>query len=183
MIAAEGPLVVLGVGNVLLGDDGVGPRVIDELRRLAVDDPAAIPEGTRLVDGGTLGLGLLDVMYGDRSLILLDAVSLGREPGTVSVLRGGAIAAAAGPGAGTRPGTVGELLSVARLMGRLPHQVILVGVQVGDTGLGTELSERVEAAVPEAVQTVRRELRALDERMAPGRPATPVIRILEEAMA
>ena len=183
MIAAEGPLVVLGVGNVLLGDDGVGLRVIDELRRLAVDDPAAIPDGTRLVDGGTLGLGLLGVMHGARSLLLLDAVSLGREPGTVSVLRGEAIATAAGPGVGTRPGSVGELLAVARMMGWLPDPVILVGVQVGDRGLGTELSERVEAAVPEALETVRMELRALDGRRAAGRPATPAIRILEEAMA
>ena len=100
-------MVVLGVGNVMLGDDGVGIRVLEELRRRGLDDPAAVPEGTRLVDGGTLGLGLLDAVRGARSLLLLDAVNLGQTAGTVSVLCGDAIAASGGPGAGTTPGSVG----------------------------------------------------------------------------
>jgi len=181
--APEGPVVVLGVGNVLLGDDGVGIRVLEELRRRGLDDPAAVPEGTRLVDGGTLGLGLLDAVRGARSLLLLDAVNLGQTAGTVSVLCGDAIAAAGGPGAGTTPGSVGELLAVARLMGWLPDPVTLVGVQAGDTRFGTGLSSLVEAAVSGAVETARTELRALDERAAGGRPAVPAIGNLKEATA
>jgi hydrogenase maturation protease len=174
MIAAAGPVVVLGVGNVLLRDDGVGVRVVEELRRLAADDPATVPDGTQLVDGGTLGLDLLGAVRGARSLLLLDAVNLDLEAGTVSVLRGEAMAAAGGPGAGAVPGSVGELLAVARLMGWLPDPVTLVGVQVGDTGFGVGLSPRVEAAVSDAVETARRELSVLDERAGAGRSATPV---------
>jgi hydrogenase maturation protease len=183
MIAAADPVVILGVGNVLLRDDGVGVRVIEELRQLVLDDPAALPGGTRLVDGGTLGLGLLDVIHGARSLLLVDAVDLGLEAGSVSVLRGDAIAAADGPGAGTAPGSVGELLGVARLMGWLPEPVTLVGVQVGDPGFGTGLSPRIEAAVTAALETALTELRALDDRAAARPPATPAIRYLEEATA
>ncbi len=101
------------------------------------------------MDGGTLGLGLLDAMRGARFLVLLDAVDLGLEAGTVSVLRGDAILAAGGPGAATTPGSVGEMMAVARLMGWLPDLVTLVGVQVGDTGFGMGLSAGVEAAVDE----------------------------------
>jgi len=171
MIAAS-PAVVLGVGNVLLHDDGVGVRVIEELRRLVADDPAALPEGTRLVDGGTLGLGLLDAVRGAGSLLLLDAINLDREAGTISVLRGDAIDAAGGPGAGAIPGSIGELLVLARLMGWLPDPVTLVGVQVGDTGFGIGLSPSVEVAVSDAVEIARTELRALDERATAGRSST-----------
>jgi hydrogenase maturation protease len=183
MIAETGPVVVMGVGNVLLGDDGVGVRVMEELRRLAADDPAAVPDGTRLVDGGTLGLDLLGALRGARSLLILDAVNLGLEAGTVSVLRGEAIAAAGGPGAGAAPGSVGELLALARLMGWLPDPVTLVGVQVGDTGFGVGLSPRVEAAVSGAAETARRELTVLEERAGAGRSATPMARRQEEATA
>ena len=170
MTAATGPALVLGVGNVLLGDDGVGVRVVEELRRLAADDPAAVPAGARLVDGGTLGLGLLDAVRGARSLLLLDAVNLDQEAGTVGVLRGDAIFVSGGRGAATIPGSVGEMLAAARLMGWLPDLVTLVGVQVGDTGFGMGLSSEVEGAVSRAVDIARTELRVLDERAKAGRP-------------
>ena len=183
MTAAAGHVVVLGVGNVLLRDDGVGVRVVEELRRLAVDDPAAVPEGTRFVDGGTLGLELLGEVRGAASLLLLDAVSLGQDPGTVNVLRGEMIAASGGPGAGATPGSVHELLAVARLMGWLPDPVVLVGVQAGDTKIGMGLSRRVEAAIPDAVETARAEIRALHGRTAARRMETRANRYQEEATA
>ena len=170
MTAATGPALVLGVGNVLLGDDGVGVRLVEELRRLAADDPAAVPAWARRVDGGTLGLGLLDAVRGARSLLLLDAVNLDQEAGTVGVLRGDAIFVSGGRGAATIPGSVGEMLAAARLMGWLPDLVTLVGVQVGDTGFGMGLSSEVEGAVSRAVDIARTELRVLDERAKAGRP-------------
>ena len=182
MIAA-GPAVVIGVGNILLGDDGAGVRVVEDLRQLAAHDPLAVPTGTRLVDGGTLGLDLLRTVSGARSLLLLDAVNLGQEAGTISVLRGDAIIAAGGHGGGATPGSVGELLAVARLMGWLPDPVSLVCVQVGNTRFGVGLSPRVEAAIAGAVETARMELRALDELVAAGRPETPATRQQGEATA
>jgi hydrogenase maturation protease len=183
MIAAPGPVVVLGVGNVLLRDDGVGVRVLEELRRVAAENPSAIPDGARLVDGGTLGLSLLGEVQDARSLLLVDAVNLGLKAGTVSVLRGEAITAAGGPGAGAAPGSVTELLAMARLMGWLPDPVTLVGVQVGDTGFGVGLSPNVEAALSIAVETARTELRVLGERAGAGPSVLPAIRYQEEATA
>jgi hydrogenase maturation protease len=180
---AAGPAVVIGLGNVLLRDDGVGVRVVEALRRLSDHDPAALPVGTRLVDGGTLGLDLLHTLDGARSVVLLDAVNLDQDVGTVSVLRGDAIADAGGPGAGTSLRGVGELLSVARLMGWLPERVSLVGVQVEDTGFGVGLSPRVDEAVKSAVETARTELRALDELVAAARSEKPGTRQHGEASA
>jgi hydrogenase maturation protease len=173
MIAAmDGPAVVIGVGNVLLHDDGVGVRLIDELRSVAEHDPTALPAATRLVDGGTLGLDLLPTFEGARSLLLLDAVDLDQPAGTVSVLRGDDILTAGGTWGGCIPGGVGELLSVARLMGWLPEPVALVGIQVDDTTYGEGLSARVAAALPGAVETARDELRELDELAETARPRT-----------
>ena len=180
MIAA-GPAVVLGVGNVLLRDDGVGARVVQELARLTADDPSAVPSGTLLVDGGTLGLDLLQTVRGARSLLLVDAVNLGRAPGTVTLLRGQAITAAGVDGAA--PGGVGELLAMGRLMRWLPDPVTLLGIEAGDTGMGVGLSPGVEAAVPAAVEMARLELRVLDELAAAGRSEAPAVRLQEGAAA
>ena len=175
MIAtAQGPAVVIGVGNVLLRDDGVGVRMVEELRRVAERDASALPEGTHLLDGGTLGLDLLGAVEGARSLLLLDAVDLDQPAGTVSVLRGDAITdAAAGVGPGRRIARgVEELLAVARLTGRLPDPVSLVGIQVDDTNLGEGLSERVAAALPRAVELARVELYELDGLVEAAAPRT-----------
>jgi hydrogenase maturation protease len=167
--AVGGPAVILGVGNVLLRDDGVGVRLVEALRALVAHDPYALPEGTRLVDGGTLGLDLLRTVADAGCLLVLDGVDLGEEAGTVTKLRGDAILAAGGArGRGVSSG-VGELLAVARLMGWLPDPVAMVGVQVHDTSFGVGLSERVEAALPRALEAARDELRELREPpYAPG---------------
>jgi hydrogenase maturation protease len=171
MIAAlDGPAVVIGVGNLLLHDDGVGVRVVEALRSQAASQPGALPEATRLVDGGTLGIDLLPNVEGARSLLLLDAVDLGQPAGTVSVLRGDDILTAGGTWGECIPGGVGELLSVARLMGWLPEPVALVGIQVDDTSYGEGLSESVAAALPLAVEQARHELRELDELGQTARP-------------
>ena len=170
--AMDGPAVVIGVGNLLLHDDGVGVRVMQALRSAAEHDPEAIP-GTRFVDGGTLGLDLLPTFEGARSLLLLDAVDLDQPAGTVSVLRGDDdILAAGGTWGGCIPGGVGELLSVARLMGWLPEPVALVGIQVSDTTYGEGLSACVAAALPRAVETARDELRELDQLAETALPRT-----------
>ncbi len=179
----DAPPVVLGVGNILLRDDGIGVRVVEALRSLAERDPYALPEGTRLVDGGTLGLDLLRTVGDARCVLLLDAVDLGLQPGTVSVLRGDAILAAGSSWGRSVPGGVGELLSVARLMGWLPDPLAMVGVQVHDTSFGVGLSERVAAALPSAVETAREELRDLQEQANLARARAAGASKAEGAMA
>jgi len=161
--AAALPLVAIGVGNVLRRDDAVGVRVIEGLRAVAAHDPRALPPGTRLVDGGTLGLDLLGVVEGARGVVLVDAVRLGGTAGTVSVLHGNAIVSAGGHRDGEPTSAVGELLAVARLMAWLPEPVSMVGIEVADIEFGVHLSPMVEAALPAAMDAVRTELRRMDD--------------------
>ena len=155
-------LVVIGVGNVLLGDDAAGVRTIEALEAAAQADPGILPPGTRLVDGGTLGLELLGTVRGSRGLVLVDAIRLGGSAGEVRTLAAEEVDAVGGAPDGGAGTAVGELLSMARLMGWLPTEVALVGIEVGDLDVGLRLSPEVADAIPVAVSTVRRELRRMD---------------------
>lgn len=140
------PLLVLGLGNLLLGDDGVG---LELLKRLAVR-LSGIP-GVDLVEGGTQGLALLPFLEGRRVLLVLDAAALGAAPGTVHVLWNPNHHAAR-RGLGAHEGNAGELLDAARLVGDLPEQVCLIGVEPEDLKTGIGLSPTVVNALDEALE-------------------------------
>ena len=158
LTAPIGPLVVIGLGNVLLRDDGVGVRVVEALRREAGTNPDRLPEDTRLVDGGTLGLGLLGELDGARGLLLVDAVDLDLAPGTV-IVRDAAELAAAGP---SSLRGLAELVGSARMLGLLPDAVALIGIQLGEISVDLALSPAVASALPAAVDIAAAELWRLD---------------------
>lgn len=140
------PVLVLGVGNVLLGDDGVGPVLVGEVQRLY----AGVSE-VECVDGGTQGLALLGYFEGREALVILDAFSDGKNPGAVSVLEASALFDC-GPLRSTtaHEGNAGELLVTARLLGELPKRVFLVGVEPEHVRTGLGLSESVAQSLPAA---------------------------------
>jgi hydrogenase maturation protease len=156
------PIAVLGVGNVLLRDDGVGVRVAEALERLAAHDPSVLPTCTHIVDGGTLDVGVLRAVEGARALLVVDGMDLDEPPGTVRVLRGDAITVAGTRTPGGGGGGIGELLALGRVMGWIHGPVALVAVQVGDVTFNLGLSVAVEAALPAAVEAARRTLWELD---------------------
>jgi hydrogenase maturation protease len=157
-MSAQGTLV-LGLGNVLLGDEGIGVRVVERL----VDDQAdgRLPAGARLVDGGTLGLSLLPLLDDAEAVVMVDAVDLGLAPGSVVVLRDEELVARMGGAISVHQLGVGDLLAVARLRGTMPARASLVGVQPERMEIGLELSDAVAAAVPEAVRLASREITSM----------------------
>ena len=163
------PAVVLGVGNILLRDDGVGVRVVEALGRLIEIDPSAAPPATKVLDGGTLGPDLLRAVAGARCLLIVDGVDIGERPGTVVVLRGDELATVGGGRPGSRQGGVAEILALGRLMGWVDGPVAMVGVQVAEVRFDIGLSEAVDAAVPTAAETARMLLLALDREAEAGR--------------
>jgi hydrogenase maturation protease len=176
MSGATGTLSVVGFGNPLLGDDGVGLRVIEELGRLARHDPRLLPPDTRLVAAGPPSLDLLEIMDDARALLLLDAVDRGGRPGSVEVVRGHAVEGVVGRG------DIGELLVAARLMGWFPDAISLVGIQVGLVGVGAGLSAPLEAALPAALDVTRRELCGLAARIRGARPQVGPSPLLAEGV-
>lgn len=142
-------ILVAGVGNVFLGDDGFGVEVVRELSRRPV------PDGVEIADFGIRGVHLaFELLGGCELLVLVDAAPHGAVPGTVSVLAvdelpdGPSIVDAHG----MAPHEVLALLS--RLGGRPPERTFLVAVEPADATEGMDLSPPVRAAVPDAARAV-----------------------------
>lgn len=139
------------MGNVLRRDDGFGYAVAERLTDL--------PEGVEVLETGIGGIPLLqELMQGCDGLVLVDAVDRGAEPGTVFLIE---------PDIG-EPSNVPDMhlanpdqvLAMAKGMDILPPRVLLVGCQLGDDGLGEELTPAVARAVEGAAASVRETLRA-----------------------
>jgi hydrogenase maturation protease len=160
---AVAPILVLGVGNVLLGDDGVGARLVREVGKLYADVKAV-----ECVDGGTQGLALLGYLAGREAFVILDAFSAGNPPGEVAVLEGAALLGCAPPRSTTaHEGNAAELLATAQLLGELPKRVYLVGIEPECVQTELGLSESVAKALPVAFtlacEIVERELAKIGE--------------------
>jgi hydrogenase maturation protease len=157
------PIRVLGVGNVLCTDDGLGPYAIKVL-----EAQYEFPEGVEVIDVGTPGLDFTPYLAGARATIVLDTVSGDEPAGTLRLLRDREIFAKPPPSRMTphEPG-LREALMATELSDSSPEEILLVGVVPETTEGGTHLTEVVEAAVPKVVATVVDELERL------GRPAVP----------
>ena len=146
------PILVLGIGNSLLADDGVGLALLELIRRDYEDDPRV-----QFVDGGTQGMLLVGLLEQRRSLLLLDAIRLGAAPGHVHLLRD-AQRIVAPRGLGAHGGNASELLTSARLLDVLPERVLLVGVEPSEVRTRLDLSGVVRRALPAAAALAGRQL-------------------------
>lgn len=143
-----GGVLILGVGNLLVGDEGVG---VHALRRL---EQEAWPDSVRLVDGGTGGLHLLELLCGHERVVLIDATRDGAPPGTVAVFRA-RVPADFPPALGAHDIGLRDLIAAAALLGPLPV-IDVVTVSVAELKPMTiELSPPVAAALPAVLRAVR----------------------------
>lgn len=143
---------MIGVGNPLMSDDGVGQRLLDALA-------ACIPplDGVEYLDAGTLGFMLLPRVEQCDALLALDAANLGGAPGDVRVFEGDAFDAfVRTPRCSVHELGLRDLLDAARLTGSLPARRALVGVQPDRLDWGLALSPPVAAALPDATAAARR---------------------------
>ncbi|MFJ9784268.1 hydrogenase maturation protease [Amycolatopsis sp. NPDC101161] len=142
-------VLVAGIGNIFLSDDGFGVEVIKELEQ------AELPPWVQIADYGIAGMHLAyDLMGGYDTTILLDATPHGRVPGTLSLIEADTedLATAASIDAhGMRPDAVFRLL---RLLGGDAGRVLLVGCEPACLDEGIGLSPEVTAAIPAAVRAV-----------------------------
>ena len=146
-------VLVAGVGNVLRRDDGFGVHVAQRLER------EELPAGVRILDVGIGGIHLVQELFDETdALIVIDAVDVGRPPGTVTVVRPD-VRNPQGPDdlADTHYANPDRALMLAKALGVLPASVWLVGCQPLDAdSLGEELTAPVAGGVDAAVAEVRR---------------------------
>ena len=145
-------IVVLGVGNILLSDEGVGVCVAQELMKMK------LPPGVRVVEGGTEGFGLLDVITEADRLIIVDAVKGGGAPG--SIYRFDIEDLSLYPDTcKTSFHQVGimDVLRLSGLIGKTP-QATIIGVEPKSLEMSMTLSCEVSKKVPEVIELVLREI-------------------------
>ena len=143
------PLLVLGLGNPLCQDDGVG--VVAVTRILEQWSPGP---GVKLMEGGTLGLWLLPLLESYRNVLLVDAIRAEGEPGTLVRIEGEEVARAAAHRLSVHQVGVGDLMDAAQLRGTLPPRMTLLGVVPEVVSLGLGLTPRVQQALPALIERV-----------------------------
>jgi len=150
-------IIVLGVGNILLRDEGVGVKVVEELQ-----SRYSFPENVRLVDGGTQGLWLMSTLQEADCLIVVDAI-LGRgEPGTLYRLERDDLPKGLRAKQSAHDSDLVEALNLCTLLESGPKSVVVVGVEPENIQpFGLELTETVAAKVNELAEMVLEELRLL----------------------
>lgn len=142
-------ILVLGIGNILLGDEAVGVRLVE-----ALEQRYLLPPHVEVLDGGTSGMDLLDVMASRDHLIVTDAVFTGAEPGSVVVLHDDAIPAMFSQKVSPHQLGLADVLMALRLTGEFPTRLTLVGVVPESLEPRIALSPVVSAAIPAALKEV-----------------------------
>ena len=155
-------LAVLGVGNVLCTDDGLGPAAVEILSR-----DYRPPEGVVFLDGGTLGLSLLPIIEDSDQVLIIDAVRMDAPPGTLVFLTGGDVLPAVRLRLSVHQVGIADLLDAAKMRGRLPADLRLIGLVPSSIELGYELSQPVRDAIPRLVEAMAGEIRRLGFELTP----------------
>jgi hydrogenase maturation protease len=154
--------LILGVGNLLVSDEGVGLHVLERL--VAIYE---LPEGVQTLDGGTLGLDLLYYLEGVENLLIVDAVEMGNEPGTLLRLEGDKVPSFLSVKISPHQIGIPDMLFAAKLKNLYPCNVVLWGVQPGVLETGLDLSPPVAAQVDVLVSEIVDELARWGDHLTP----------------
>ena len=147
--------LVLGLGNPIMGDDGLGLAILARLRAGWL-----LPPEVELVDGGTWGMRLLPLIETARRVLVLDAINVGQDPGAIVVLERADLPRYFSHKLSPHQIDLREVLALAELRGTLPPDVAALGAQPAQVELMAELSpilaRRVEAIAELAVARLER---------------------------
>lgn len=149
------PILVLGVGNILYADEGVGVRAVEELAR-----QYTFSEGIRLLDGGTLGMRLMDAIMDCERLIVVDAVLGGQEPGSIYRFTGDDLRKSLSFADSMHQSDLVDTLIFCELAGHRPDAVV-IGMEPADyKTLSLAFTPVVASRLPALCKAVLDEIRA-----------------------
>ncbi len=146
-------VVVLGIGNTILSDEGVGVHAAQALQA-----KHELPDYVEVIDGGTAGMELLGPLSGVDLLVVLDAVKTGRAPASVVKLTGDEVPVFFRSKLSPHQVSICDVLAALEFSGDKPRDLVLIGVEPESLELGLELTPTVAARVPEMVALVAEEL-------------------------
>lgn len=144
-----GEVLVIGLGNPIMGDDGLGVAALERLRR-----GWSLPESVRLVDGGTWGMNLLPLIEEAERVLFLDAIDAGRPVGAPVLLEREELPRFFGLKLSPHQIDLREVLALAELRGTLPSDLVAIGLQPGRLEMASALSSEVESRLNDLLTAV-----------------------------
>lgn len=148
-------ILVLGLGNIIMCDEGLGVRACERLTQRY-----RLPDGVIVLDGGTLGLDLLPYLEGITDLLIIDAINAGYSPGTIVRLENEQIPQTLALKMSMHQVGLQELLAVMALRGHTPPRIVLLGMEPLRIEPGLDLSAPVQANLDALVEAAIAELRS-----------------------
>lgn len=142
-------VAIVGVGNILLQDEGVGVQAIEKLR-----ERFEFPEDVSIIDGGTMGLDLLPFIEDTDRLILIDAIDLKKEPGSIGIIEDKKVPAVMKTKISPHQIGLSDLFAVMRLLEKEPERISVIGVQPKSVQTGTELSAQVRQSLNDLIGAI-----------------------------
>ena len=149
-------VLVMGIGSILMTDEGIGIRAVEELQRRY-----RFPDNVELLDGGTSGIDLLSFISGRDYLIIVDAIKSGNQPGTVLKVEGEDVPAQFRTRISPHQLGISDLLAAAALTDELPKRLVLFGIEPKEIVLGIGLSPEVRNGLDHLLEVVVDDLRSI----------------------
>ena len=155
-------VVVLGIGNILLSDEGVGVRVIERL-----DKAYRLPAEVEIIDGGTCGMEMLEQLEDLDALIVVDCVRFGQPPATPVILKDDNVPVFFKTKLSPHQVSLSDVLASLEFTNRAPKRTVIIGMQPASMELGMELTPAVAARVDELLAMTLAELHAIGVKAEP----------------
>jgi len=155
-------ILVIGMGNVLMQDEGIGVRVVEEL-----EQRYSVPPGVTLVDGGTTGMELFEPMRHCHSLIVADAVNTGQPPGSLVRIANDDIPAFFQTKLSNHQLGLSDLLALLTLKGELPEHIAIIGMVPHSLEQKLGLTEQAEQGMDTMIDMILIELDDLGVELEP----------------
>lgn len=146
-------ITILGLGNILLKDEGVGVWIAEEIAK------RSLPENVEIIDGGTAGLDILTSMKDVDKLIIIDALQGDEKPGTVYRLHPEDLPVPSDSYVSVHQMNIVEGLSIAQKTGNAPQEAVIIGVEPEDIDWGLGVTSNIQQKFPEIIDIVLEEVK------------------------
>jgi|TARA_Y100000294_G_scaffold177031_1_gene201135 hydrogenase maturation protease len=140
---------ILGLGNILLQDEGVGVHIANKLKQKFTFLP-----NVEIIDGGTMGMDLLPYIDGKDKVMIIDAVNFDKEAGYLEVIENNEILKQISTRLSSHQAGLADVLSAAKLLDMDQAEMVLIGIQPASMKIGLEVTNKVSAVVGQAIDLI-----------------------------
>lgn len=154
-LLAAPDVTVLGIGNIVILDEGFGVRAAE-----ALDAAYEMPDNVQILDGGTLGMELMRFIPGTQKLLIIDSINGGAEPGTIFRFTDREVMEHFNDKLSAHEVGIQDVLAFLKVTGHEIPKVVVIGAQPYKLGAGVDLSPEMEQLLPRMVELAVKELQA-----------------------